>query len=256
MPNQQQKQTKKKRSTLKESDFNKLRAAALFRPSLCAEVFKIEMTGLPECFTKKQQMYHNNKSQLLNIFDPTPSLTSTLKKDALLLDFSAIVNSQTAVTTTKTFDEFADEVIEFVKNLSSGCSHIDIVCDSYFDNSLKSHTREARGCGQFFPFTEATNIPEDFQGNFLRHNRNKVALNSFPTSKLLTHDFGGAIVFISVKSGVKCNSTDVCEEVLHIGRTQEQAHTKIIVHVKHCLLNGFRNNVVKTVSYFTIRNRS
>ena len=253
MPNQQQKQTKKKRSTLKESDFNKLRAAALFRPSLCAEVFKIEMTGLPECFTKKQQMYHGNKSQLLKIFDLTPSLSSTFKKDALILDFSATVNSQAAVTTAVTT---ADGIIAFVKNLSTECSHIDITCDSYFDNSLKSHTREARGCGQFFPFTEATNIPEDFQGNFLRHNRNKVALNSFLTSKLLTHDFGGAIVFISVKSGVKCNSTDVCEEVLHIGRTQEQAHTKIIVHVKHCLLNGFRNNVVKTVSYFTIRNRS
>ena len=123
-----------------------------------------------------------------------------------------------------------------------------VICGSYFDNSLKSHTREARGCGQFFPFTEATNIPKEFQGNFLRHNRNKVALNSFLADKLLTHDFGGAIVFISVKSGVKCNFTNVSEEVLHIGRTQEEAHTKIIVHVKHCLLNGFRNIVVKTVS--------
>ena len=45
----------KKTSTLKESDFNKLKAAALFRPSLCVEVFKIEMTGLPGCLTKKQQ---------------------------------------------------------------------------------------------------------------------------------------------------------------------------------------------------------
>ena len=70
-----------KTPTLKEYDFKKLRAAALFRPSLCAEVFKIEMTGLRECFTKKQQMYHSNKSQLLKIFDPTLSLTSTLKKD-------------------------------------------------------------------------------------------------------------------------------------------------------------------------------
>ena len=138
------------------------------------------------------------------------------------------------------------KVIEFVKNLSSGCSHIDLVCDSYFDNSLKSNTREDCGCGQFFPFTEATNIPKDFQGNFLRHNR-KVPLNSFLTGKLLTHDFGRVIVFISVNSGVKCNSTDVSEEGLHIGRTQEDADTKIIVHVKHCLLNGFKNIVVKTV---------
>ena len=120
-----------------------------------------------ECFMKKQQMYHSNKLQLLKIFDPTLSLTSTLKKDALILDFSVIVHSQ-AVTTAKTFNKFADEVIGFVKNLSFGCSHIDIVCDSYFDNSLKSNTCEACGCGQFFPFIEATNIPKDFQGNFLK----------------------------------------------------------------------------------------
>ena len=91
----------KKTSTLKESDFNKLRAATLFRPSLCSEVFKIEMTDLPECLTKKQQMCHGNKSQLLKIFDPTLSLTSALKKDALILDFSVIVNSQATVTTAK-----------------------------------------------------------------------------------------------------------------------------------------------------------
>ena len=43
------------KSTAKESD--KLRVAALFRPSLCAVVFKIEMSGLSECFKKIQQMY-------------------------------------------------------------------------------------------------------------------------------------------------------------------------------------------------------
>ena len=31
------------------------------------------------------------------------------------------------------------------------------------------------------------------------------------------------------ESEVKCNSTNVSEEVLHIGRTQEEADTKIIV---------------------------
>ena len=94
---------------------------------------------------------------------------------------------------------------------------------------MKSHTCETCGCGQFFPFTEATNIPKDFQGNFLRHNRNKVALNSFLTGKMLTHDFGGVIVFIFVNSEVKCNSTDISKEVLHIGRTQEEADTENIV---------------------------
>ena len=72
-------------------------------------------------------------------------------------------------------------------------------------------------------------------------------MNSFLTGKLLTHDFGDAIVFIFVSSEIKCNSTDVTEEVLHIRRTQEEVDTKIIAHVKHCLFNDFRNIVVKTV---------
>ena len=96
---------------------------------------------------KKQQLYPSNKLQLLKIFDPTAFLTSTLKKDALILDFSAIVDSQAAVTTVKTFKELADGIIKFVENLSSGCSRVDILCDSCFDNSLKLHTRETRRCG-------------------------------------------------------------------------------------------------------------
>ena len=63
-------------------------------------------------------MYHSNKSQLFKIFDHNSSFTSTLNKDALILNFSAIVNSQAAVATAKTFNEFADGIIEFVKNLS------------------------------------------------------------------------------------------------------------------------------------------
>ena len=80
---------------------------------------------------KKQQLYPSNKLQLLKIFDPTAFLTSTLKKDALILDFSAIVDSQAAVTTVKTFKELADGIIKFVENLSSGCSR-DVHVLTYF----------------------------------------------------------------------------------------------------------------------------
>ena len=118
----------------------------------------------------------SNKSQLLKIFNATSYLTSTLKKDALILDFSVIVNSQAVLTTAKPFNKFSDGIIKFFHNVSSGYSHINIVYDSYFDNSLKSRTLETHGCGRFFPFTEATNMPKDFQSNFLRHKISKVTL--------------------------------------------------------------------------------
>ena len=111
-------------------------------------------------------MYHNNKSQLLKIFDPTSFFTSALKKDALTLDFSAIVNSQVAVTTSKTFSEIADGIIKFFQNISSGYSHIEVY--------VRLIHVKLMVVDNFFPFIEATNIPKDFQGNFLRHNRIKV----------------------------------------------------------------------------------
>ena len=52
--------------SLKESDFNKLKAASL-RQSKCAELFTKEFTGFPECLTKNQEMYHGSKSALLGL---------------------------------------------------------------------------------------------------------------------------------------------------------------------------------------------
>ena len=127
-------------------------------------------------------MFHGNKTQLLKIFDPTLYLASTIKKDTLILDFSEILHSQAAVTIAKTFNKFADGIVKFVQNLS----RIDIVCDSYFDKSLKSDTLAAGACGKFFPVTtEATNISKDFQGNFLRHKRNKRTLKLISCSKVV-----------------------------------------------------------------------
>ena len=60
------------------------------------------------------------------------------------------MNSQAAVTTAKPFNTFSDGINKFAHNLFSGCSRIDVVFDSNFDNSLISHALEACGCRQFF----------------------------------------------------------------------------------------------------------
>ena len=127
-----------------------------------------------------------------------------------------IVNSRVPATTVKTFIEFADGIIKFVENLSSGCSPIDIVCDSYFDSYLKSH-----------------HVKPVVVDNFFHRQKQPLYQRS---SKVI---FQGTIeirlpYFRQVSS-------------LYIERTQEEADTQIIVRVKHCLLNGSRNIVIKTV---------
>ena len=100
-------------------------------------------------FSKNQWIYHGNKLQLLKIFNTIPYLTSILEKDTLTLNFLEIVHSQAAVITAKSLNKFADGVIKFAHNLSSGYSRVDnsdsvLLTLMTFDNCLKSYALEAR----------------------------------------------------------------------------------------------------------------
>ena len=110
-----------------------------------------------------------------------------------------------------------------------------------------SHTRKACGCGQPSSIYKSKHYTKGLPRQLLRHNKNKIVLNSLLLVTLLTHYFADAIALISMSREVEYNSTEVSEKDLHIGLTEEEADTKIIVHIKYCLLNGCRNSSVKTV---------
>ena len=142
------------------------------------------------------------------------------------------MNFQAVVTTVKTFNEFVDK-IKFVQNLSSACSTIGIVYDSCRWQFFEVTYRWNRCCEQPFLFTEAASIPKDVQGNFagrIRHTRNKAALDSF--LEVSCWRMWWCDIFISWSREVKCNYTDFSED-FHIGRTQEEPVTKIIVDMKY-----------------------
>ena len=81
-------------------------------------------------------MYHGSKSALLEVYDSTPSCIPTIKSNAIVIDFSTIINSQACITRAKTFEDLSDEIIDCVQNISVRCSRVDIVCDNYFKESF------------------------------------------------------------------------------------------------------------------------
>ena len=165
-------------------------AVATYRPSESDNLFAMEFSGFPESLTKDHQMYHGNKSIALEIFDLTPSSLPTIQPVATVIYFSAIINYQASISRAKTFEEFSAEIINCIERISVNCSRVDIVCDSYFDNSLKAHTRDCRGAGQYFPFSATTSIPKDFVNNFLNNDRNKMELNLCLAEQSINHNFG------------------------------------------------------------------
>ena len=230
---------------IKYADFNKLRAASTARPSETEALFCNEFTSFPECLTKDCHMYHGNKAQALEIYNPEGKSTiPNIKPTAAIIDLSAVVCARAAVTTAKTFEKFSIEVICSIQDISASCSRIDIATDSYFKMSLKNNTRDNRGVGQYFPFTSTTMLPKEFLKDFLSNSKNKDTLNIFMADKILNHDFGDVTVYVTLYDTVSCNrEAEVAS--LEKGRRQEEADTKIIVHVSDCL-NNRHKVVVKT----------
>ena len=70
-------------------------------------------------------MHLGNNSQLLKIFDPTQYHALTLKKNALISDFSEIVNAQAAFVYKFTDSNSTNLHMELLNNLSTIC-HLDV----------------------------------------------------------------------------------------------------------------------------------
>ena len=105
----------KSNTIIKVVQFNKLRSAVLLRPRICTTLFQ----KLQECLTMKGVMYHGEKSNMLNVFkDPLPSAISTLKARSVVIDFSVIIQSTSAVTKAMAFREYVC--------ISFGCFRLDM----------------------------------------------------------------------------------------------------------------------------------
>lgn len=123
-------------------------------------------------------------------------------------------------------------------------SRMDIVCDNYYQNSLKGQTRKDRGLGQALELDSST-ICSDFK-DFLRNDDKKIHLIQFLTSKIMKFMDRKVKLFISVGDEILTN-VDSDVSILDKIKYQEEADTKIVPHVFHCLKNGFTSIDVHTV---------
>ena len=113
---------------------------------------------------------------------------------------------------------------------------IDVVWDTYMDDSLKAHTRMNRGSGNHLRVSNSTNIPVD-RKSFLRCDANKEslfrlladAIREFhpPQRKqvISTYDHNAVSFAVADNSDLSC--------------THEEADTRLLFHASHSFYHGF-----------------
>ena len=92
-------------------------------------------------------------------------------------------------------------------SMAAGYNQVDVICDRYFESSLKNLTRKDRGCGATFYFEGHTDFPKDFKDDFMKNPKNKEKLNCFLAEKLSELHNGDQTLVVTKGDGILTNDS-------------------------------------------------
>ena len=143
-------------------------------------------------------MKFGKKSDLLKCLTFEDDAEPPSRYDCKVIDGAAIIHALRP-NAVKTFNEYADQqFIPYLQRQLQFCRRIDVVFDTYIQDSVKESARQKRGQGIRRKVTPGTAIPGDWM-KFLRHSRNKMELFSPLADKVnSTAKFKTVNTFISL----------------------------------------------------------
>ena len=206
-PKQKSKQSKTVANLRNDvSLFSRLYIVAKNRDCDMLSFFRHENQPFPPSISDNGMLRFSKKSDLLSFLpqDGQPECPNVF--DANVIDGAALVHIL-PTTSVATFDEYADLMfIPYLVRLLEKCSRLDIVWDTYIQNSIKASARERRGQGVRQKVVGKNKMPTNWKG-FLRDEKNKEELFKFLSIKTMAFKFcDGKEVFVTNGQFVLTNS--------------------------------------------------
>ena len=229
---------------LSTSFLTKLRGALTYRRHHALNLFSTEIFGVAQSLSINDTTpYQGSKSTLLKRFS-TCEIPTKDSSSAIIVELSPLLRTSVAAST---FGEFSTKLMGTINRLSIGYDRVDIICDRYFEDSLKNQTREGRGSGEVMEFDKNTKFPSDFKDNFLKNSKNKDRLNEFLADEFMQH-YAGDKTFVVTKGEHVLSNVDLLAADNSLSpNSAEEADQKLVRHALQCVRSGIRNVVIRTV---------
>ncbi|CAG2215782.1 unnamed protein product [Mytilus edulis] len=209
--------------------FSRLYIACQSRDGNLDDFFRHENHAFPPSLSQNGTIRLGTKADLLSkcLERLTPPTDVKPVVSSVILDGSAVVNMLKPVNI-KSFNEYALKVfIPYIQNIGKDVQRIDIVFDTYIDNSLKASTRGKRGKGIRRRVQDETNVPGNWQ-EFLRLDENKIELFHFLADKITSAGIDNEIV-VTDKINALGNTAEHSYELLS-PCSHEEADTRMLLH--------------------------
>ena len=186
-------------------------------------------------------MHQTSKSDLMECLEAVvPKSEFAPDVDVKIVDGAALVHildpkkSQVSV---KIFHDYAQIVfLPYIERMLQDVVRIDVVWDTYVEDSLKAQTRMNRVSGNHLRVSNSTNIPVDWK-SFLRCDANKDsrfhlladAIREFhpPQQKQVISTYGHNVVSSAIA------------DLSDLSCTHEEADTRLLFHASHSFHHGF-----------------
>ena len=137
----------------------KLRDAVRHCREKAEMLLSTEIFGISQCLSiNGHNLYHGRKSNILQRFKPT-EFPGNETSSAIIVKTSTILQCSFNPIT---FNNFAGKIYVFIIDIVTGYDRVDIVCDRYFENSLKSLTKHDRRFGLLINFDDNSEFLTDF----------------------------------------------------------------------------------------------
>ena len=244
---------------LSPAELTKLRPACEVRSEAARQLFCQEFTNMPECFVNKEgDAFHGDKADILKVIAPRstqqPADLSNYA-DSVVIDLSVIIRSEASVIKTSeyTYVEFAKHILRRLEGMAVRlkAKRLDIVADTYQDDSIKNTTRQARGVGGLVKFNECDLMPEPKKmKEFLQNSSNKIRLNEIIqkyAASPLSWQWSGEVT-VTYGRQVWTRSDGIRNIMVWQDNLFEEADNRMVVHVKDAIIeNNCKNIHIRTV---------
>ena len=194
--------------------------------------------------TRIPSLYHGTKSDILRRFDvislPVPE---SVESSVLIVELSPILRHDFKPDTSL---HFAHMVYDYIIKVGQDYDRIDVICNRYFEKSLKTQTGDLRGSGNILAFDDDAPFPKNFKESFLKNSTNKENLNHYLALKLLDIHNASKSFTVTKANTIKTNNDSLLLDSTISHGDSEEADEKLIRHAIQCIRSGVKH-VIKTV---------
>ena len=212
--------------------------------------FALEAHSFPPSLANgNEKMYHSTHSDIIHCIEREAEAVShgatetdtQQQHDCVVQDGGQLVH-QSDARRTGTFEQFTQRL--FLKHLQvelRKVSRLDIVWDTYRPMSIKGHTRD-----ECVRLTVGPNVRITGKwSEFLRDSTNKVELFKYLSGEVMQPFHSGGDIYITMSNGTTDGHVGPGEDMTTVCN-QEEADTRVILHIIHALNCLFSSILIKT----------